>query len=439
MPELPLISTVLTVPGFTLGASQVASASPQPGDIVSVGLVVDNERVAWGVCPLLSGGPLSVDTTINSIQQTVAPALQGERLASFRELAAKVEALTETVTITETLPEPEGDNQASKFSRRDLFTGRLWSTPPSEEPAPRTREISVQRSLLPAIRYGVSQALLAAVAMAQNKRVAETVVAEYNLPAKPISTVAIHVSAGPPSDEAITAVDTLLSSQVASLGYTIAGSNDKAQMGSNGERLQQYVRRLQTQIAAAETSGYQPVIHLDVRGGLGRLFDNDPGKILGALFGLEQAAKPYLVRVVDPVIMDSRQGQIETLRQLKEYLRLRRMRLQLVASAWIDSAEDVDAFVQSEAVQAIQLNAPQLGSLHRTIEAILACRERGITSLLAGHGGDDGYCAQILAHVALATQPDLIVAPESAHGFALLHNEMARTLAWLSRNSGFAG
>ena len=392
--------------------------------------MLDDERVAWGVCPFAPGNPFAVETAANTIRQHVAPALQGERLASFRELAAKIDALAETVTVHETLPRPERDNQAATFSRRDLFSGRLWSPDPASE-SPPTREITAKQPIDAALRYGVSQALLAAVAMTQNKTLAETVAAEYTLPI-PLSAVATHAWVRPPAGDDATAIGGLLSHQVASLGYTIAGNNDKAPPGVSGESLQRQVRRLQTQIAAAAPA-YQPVIHLDLGGEFGRLFDDNPGKILGALYGLEQAASPYPLRVVDPAVMDSLPAQIEILRQLKGYLRLRRMRLQLGAGAWIDSGDDANAFIQAGAVHAIQLDAPRLGSLHHTIETILAGREQKIVTLLAAAGADDGRSAQILAHVALATRPDVIIAPASAGGLALIHDEMARTLAWFRK------
>lgn len=425
MPELPFITAVLTVPGFSWRPEQTVTTASQPGNTLSIGLVIDDQRVAWGVCPFVPGSPFEIDTATNTIQQRVAPALRGERLASFRKLAARIDALTETVTVNQPLPQPQRDNQAGKFSRRDLFTGRLWSAAP--EPAP-TREITVEQPITAAIRYGASQALLAAVAMTQNKSIAETIAAEYAL-TMPVAAVATHAWVQPPDDDATTAIDGLLARQIASLGYTIAANNDKAQPGVSGESLQRQVRRLQTHIAAA-APGYQPVIHLDLKGEFGRLFDDDPGKILGALVGLEQAAGPYLVRVVDPAVLDSRGAQIELLRQLKGYLRMRRMRLQLVAGAWVDSGAAVADFIEAEAVHAVQLNAPQFGSLHGTIEAILTGREQDVVTLLAGDGRDDGHSAQVLAHVALAARPDVIIAPEGASGLALLHDEMARTLAW---------
>lgn len=400
-------------------------ASSPCGATLSIGLVLDNERVAWGVCPVPGDNDLTVAAAAGAIQQRVAPVLQGQRLDSFRRLAAKIDALTETVTINEHRPQPKREKQAGKFSRRDLFTGRLWS-PESPQP-PQTREITVERPLHAAIRYGVSQALLVAVAMGQKKSIAEAIAAEYGLPGA-ATAIPAHVSLGPPGDEATSIVNALLAHQAASLGYTIAADEDKAQLGSSGEFLQQHVRRLQTHIAAAATA-YQPFIHLELNGGLGRLLENNPGKILGALYGLEQAAAPYPVRVVDALVMDDREAQISALRQLKGYLRIRRMRLELVASAWVDTREDADAFIEAEAIHAIQLNAPRLGSLHQTIEAIQTGREKGVTTLLAGDGCADGRSAQILAHVALATQPEAFVA-SGLSDWSLVYNEMVRWLAW---------
>ena len=46
---------------------------------------------------------------------------------------------------------------------------------------------------------------------------------------------------------------------------------------------------------------YLPVIHLDVYGTIGQIFENDYDKIVNYLLKLEQVAHPYKVRVEGPI------------------------------------------------------------------------------------------------------------------------------------------
>jgi methylaspartate ammonia-lyase len=170
-------------------------------------------------------------------------------------------------------------------------------------------------------------------------------------------------------------------------------------------------------------------IHLDAGGNLGRLFDDNAGKILGALYGLKQAASPCPIRVQDPLIMDDLDAQIQALSQLRDYLRMRQMSLQLVAGAKINSLEDVQAFARAKAAHMLHLVMPQLGTIQEIILAIQACQTNGVGILL------EGLSSPFTAQVALATQPELVTYPQDRPGdggVAIFHDEMARTLAWLA-------
>jgi methylaspartate ammonia-lyase len=117
------------------------------------------------------------------------------------------------------------------------------------------------------------------------------------------------------------------------------------------------------------------------------------------------------------------------MRQLKEYVSLRRMKLQLVAT--VHSPADARAMIESDAAHMIHLNVPRLGSLHQAIEAVLAGRQKGVGVLLGNIPVNSGDSARFAAHLALATQPDLLMV-QSGQGAVLAHNEMALTLTWLA-------
>jgi methylaspartate ammonia-lyase len=464
---IPTIKDVLAVPAVgayyydDLAALQANPLSPAdrytaepvtPGfrrvrevaEALSLGLVLDGEKIAWGDCVAVefSGKagryPLfRAEEGLATIQQTVAPLLRGRKLARFRELAAEVDALVEAVKITRSLPKPSGEagetaqSGAQGLSRRDLLTapGRLLRAAREEESSGGTEQVVVEQPLHTAVRYGVSQALLAAVAMAQGVTMAEVVAAEYDLPL-PTQPVPIHAQCGA---DRYAGADKMILRRVASLPHSLV-DNIPEQLGDDGQILVQYARWLRERIPQLAGDGYRPTIHLDVHGALGQIYENDLGKILGCLYRLGQAAAPYPLRVESPVIMDSRRAQIETLAQLRDYVRWRKMGLQLVADEWANTLDDIQAFIQAQAVDMIQIKMPDLGSVHNSIEAVLACKARGVGAFLGGSCAETDLSARVAVHVALATRPDMMMAKPGMgvdEGITLVHNEMARSLAWI--------
>ena len=86
----------------------------------------------------------------------------------------------------------------------------------------------------------------------------------------------------------------------------------------------------------------------------------------------------------------------------------------------------------------IQIKTPDLGGIHNTIEAVLRCKEKGVLAYLGGSAAETERSAQICAHIALATQPFLIlVKPGSGifEGTSIILNEMQRALALIHSGS----
>jgi methylaspartate ammonia-lyase len=174
--------------------------------------------------------------------------------------------------------------------------------------------------------------------------------------------------------------------------------------------------------------GRSIAIHLDLAGAYSKLYDDNTGKILGAMYGLEQAAAPGPIFVQDPVISTKSTSRMEVLGQLRAYLKMRKMSLRLVAGRTIHNLDDVYRYIQEQPVHMLQLDMSRLGSIQETILASQACRKAGLGVLLAGP-------ADISAHVALATSPEYVTPSSGQSGktsLADLSNEMARTLAVLA-------
>ena len=421
-------------PGFR-AVREVAEA-------VSVGLVLDNNQVAWGDCVAVaySGkagrAPIfRAEEGLATIQRAVAPMLQGRTLTSFRELAAEVDALTESVEVSRPLPRPKTSRGKKELSRRELLTAparllrpeRAEGLQPTQEEE--TERVTVEHRLHTAIRYGVSQALLKAVALARGVTMAEVIAEEWDLPL-PDAPVPIHAQSG---GERYHNADKMIVRRVASLPHALV-DNIPEQLGEDGIELTRYARWLKGRIQELGGEDYRPTIHLDVHGALGCIFENNLGRVLGQLYALEQAVQPYFLRVESPVIMESREAQIEAMKTLRDYVRFRKMNVQLVADEWANTLDDIRAFVDAQAADMIQIKMPDLGSVHNSIEAVLACKAGGVGAFLGGSCTETDISARVAVHVALATRPDLIMAKPGMgvdEGVMLVQNEMARTLAWI--------
>jgi len=403
-------------------------------EAVSVGLVLDNGQVAWGDCVGVSyGGKWGRDRVFRSqdgllaLEGTVAPALAGRVLTGFRELAAEVDLLTEEVEITRPRARSGPDRQEG-VSRRALLTAPARALHAAREEEA-TEQVTIERRLHTAVRYGISQALLQAVALDRGVTMAEVVTREWGLP-EPAGPIPIHAQSG---HERYYHAEKMIVRRIASLPHGLVDDLYQ-QVGKDGREMTRYIRWLRDRIGQLGGTGYQPTIHLDLYGALGWLHGDNLGQALGQLCGWQLAAAPYRLRVESPLLMDSREAQIEVMKTLREYVRLRKMTVQLVADEWANSLDDVQAFLEAGAADMIQIKMPDLGSIHNAVEAVLACKAAGIEAFLGGSYAETDLSARVSAHVALATQPELIMAKPGLavdEAVSLVQNEMARILAWI--------
>jgi len=410
--------------------------------VISVGLVLNDRSVAWGDCVGICRGGAAGDDAIVHLQEglvtirgAVGPALRGRQVTSFRQLAAEMDALTESVQVSRSLPRPKAHPSMSQWSRRDLLAApvRLWRATQEDEKVA-TEQVTVDRRLHTAVRYGVSQAVLKAVALARGVTMAEVIAEEWGLP-PPGDPVPIHGRCGVDWHDG---AEKLVLRRVASLPHA-AVDDIPEQLGEDGTKLTRYVRWLRQRIRRLGGPDYQPTIHLDVRGALGHVSENDLGRVLGHLYALDLAAQPYPLRVESPVIMESREAQIEAMKTLRDYVRFRKINTQLVVHEWVNSLDDVKAFVEAQAADMVHIKMPDLGCVHNSVDAVLACKDGGIATLLGGSCAETDLSARVTTHVALATRPDILMAKPGMgvdEAIAPVQNEMNRTLARIDGQRG---
>ena len=83
----------------------------------------------------------------------------------------------------------------------------------------------------------------------------------------------------------------------------------------------------------------------------------------------------------------------------------------------------------------IQIKTPDLGGINNSIEAVLYCKQQGVGAYLGGTCNETDCSARICAHIALATQPDQMLAKPGMgvdEGLMIVRNEMTRALACLA-------
>lgn len=186
-------------------------------------------------------------------------------------------------------------------------------------------------------------------------------------------------------------------------------------------------------------AGYKPIIHLDVYGTIGELFEGDIEQIARFIGKVADAAAPYELYLETPMIAGSRAGQIEAFSQLRAALTGNSCDAKLVADEWCNTLDDIKAFADAGAADYLQVKAPDLGGLNNSIEALLYCREKGAGVYMGGSANETDQSARLSAHVALACDADFIMNKPGQgvdEGLTILTNEMQRTLDLIAVRNG---
>lgn len=377
---------------FYIGApvTEGFRAVRQAGESISVMLVLEDGQIAYGDCAAVqysgAGGrdPLFLaEDFIPVIDKYIKPQLVGKEANDFRNLCAMMEAI--------------------KVDGKRLHT---------------------------AIRYGVSQAILDAVAKASGRMMCEVVADEYGCTVsdKPIP---LFTQSG---DDRYDNADKMIIKGAQVLPHALI-NNVETKLGKNGEKLAEYVAWLRDRILTNRSSAdYEPAIHIDVYGTIGAAFGNNNYKEMADYIEeLGRIAKPFKLRIEGPMDCDcDRETQIVALAGLTKELDSRRCDVELVADEWCNTLEDIKLFADRKAGHMVQIKTPDLGGINNTIEAVLYCKEKGIGAYQGGTCNETDRSAQVCVHCAMATQPAQMLAKPGMgvdEGFMIVYNEMNRIIA----------
>jgi methylaspartate ammonia-lyase len=281
-----------------------------------------------------------------------------------------------------------------------------------------------------AIRYGLTQALLDAVAKAKKKTMTEVVAEEYGLDLV-VEPVPIFTQTG---DDRYLNADKMIIKHADVLPHALI-NNVKEKLGEHGEKLLDYVKWLKDRVEELKNEqDYQPIFHIDVYGTLGLAFDNDPQKMADYLEELAEVAKPHTLKIEGPMDSGSRAKQIKDMKALRNEVKTRGIEVELVADEWCNTFEDIKVFVDEGAADVVQIKTPDLGGINNTIEAVLYCKKNGVGAYQGGTCNETSRSSQVCVNLALATRPDQMLAKPGMgvdEGLMIVNNEMQRVLSLL--------
>ncbi len=373
-------SGVPLTPGFV--------AIRQPGEAVSVLLLLDDGQVAHGDCaavqysavggraPLLRG-----HVALEVIERHVAPLLRGKRITNFRDAAGEIDTLV-----------VDGER------------------------------------LHVAIRYGVTQALLDAVALARGVTMAEVVRDEYETGIN-IAPVALFVQSG---DDRYINVDKMVLKEADVLPHGLINEAE-TKLGRDGGLLLDYVAWVRDRIIRLRTRAeYSPQLHFDVYGTIGAAFGGDINEIADYLVRLGTAAQPFAVCVEHVIDAGSRDAQVRAFAVLRGALRDRGCDVRIAVDEWCNTLEDVEVFAAAQAADVIHVKTPDLGGINNTIEALLLVARHGLSAYCGGSCNETDRSAQVSAHIAMACGATQVLAKPGMgvdEGMMIVGNEMARIAA----------
>ena len=363
----------------------------QAGESLSVMILLGDGQIAHGDCAVVQysgvGGrdPLFDSHTAKTVvEKYVRPLLQGRTLTTFKSMAEEIDSM----------------------------------------------EIDGTR-LSAAIRYGVTQAILDAVAKTQKITMAEVIADEYETGIE-IAIVPMHTQSG---DDRYDNVDKMILKEAEVLPHGLI-NNVETKLGKNGELLKDYVAWVRNRILAMRKNhDYHPVLQFDVYGTIGQIFESNVSLCADYLVQLGEIATPFTLRIEHVIDGKSVEGQVAISQALRQELASRGSQVQISVDEWCNTLEDIRKFVDAQASDVIHVKMPDLGGINNTIEALLLIHKSGLGGYCGGTCNETDRSAQISAHIAMACGAIQILAKPGMgvdEGMMIVGNEMARVAALIA-------
>lgn len=362
----------------------------QSGEAISIQLVLENGQVGYGDCAAVqysgAGGrdPLFLASDfIPFIEKNIVPLLIGRDINKFRPIA-------------------------EEFDHLEINGKRLHT----------------------AIRYGLTQALLNACATFHKVTMAEIIRKEYHIKGTHYDPVPVFAQSG---DDRYDNVDKMIIKEADVLPHALI-NNVETKLGKKGEILLEYVTWLRNRIIEKRVhKDYNPIFHIDVYGTMGIAFKMNIKKIVDYIMTLEEAAKPFHLRIEGPVDAEEREATMVALKQITAGLKRRHSTAEIVADEWCNTLEDIKYFADNKAGTMVQIKTPDLGGVNNVAEAILYCKKKHIGAYCGGTCNETNISAQTTTNIGIACGAAQVLAKPGMgvdEGYMIVKNEMNRVVAF---------
>ncbi len=359
-----------------------------PAEAACILLILEDGQIAYGDCVAVvyTGGwgrdPFfSVDSYIPIIEKEIAPLFENYELKDF--------------------------NKSAKYLDELKINGARLHT---------------------AIRYGITQAILDAVAKAQKITMAEVIANEYGTTIAD-SPIPILAQTG---EEFYSNTEKMILLRLPVLPHASIKTLE------DFKQLLDKLRWTRKRVSELGGEDYKPILHFDLYGTMGWFFDYNISDMVDYFQKLKKESGPLELIIEAPLEMENQSDHIKMMKKLRGILAKEKINIKIVADEWCNTLDDVKRFVDARAADMVQIKTPDLGGINNSIEAILYCKENGILAYLGGSAAETERSAQICAHLALATQPCQIVAKPGTgvfEGTSIVLNEMQRALALINFRS----
>jgi len=366
----------------------------QPSKIASLMLVLEDGTIAFGDCVDVAAAGFSGRDRVfkpaehmDDIQHYVVETLTGQEVGEFRPWAARFDGV-----------HPDGH--------------RLHT----------------------AVRYGVTQALLHAVALSRREQMVEVIAREYAAEGAEITTTMPKMLASCMRDN-YNLHDRMILKRADILPHANFGLVDE-HVGADGGLFIDYITTFANRVREVGDADYLPTLHFDVYGAFAKIVDYDLEKLADYLGRCRDAVKPYPLMIEAPIVAsESREQQIDLYKRLRAITRRKGIDVVCIVDEWCNTVEDIIAFGEAEAVDMCQIKTPDLGGINNTIEASLYCKRVGMGYYLGGSNNETDQSSKITTHIGLCCAPDFLLTKPGMgadEALALQTNEMSRTLALLA-------
>ena len=359
----------------------------QPGESVSFMMVLDDGQISCGDCATGQysgiGGrdePFFANELIKFIEKNIKSKLIGMKIDNFRSASKEIENM--------------------RIDGEKLHSG---------------------------MRYGITQSILDAVAKKNRLTMAEIICREYDT--TPSNTIPpIFIQTG---DDRYIGTDKGIMKGAEVLPHALI-KNVEDEVGAEGEKLLEYVKWIKERIIKIGAKDYQPRIHLDLYGTIGKIFNKDIEKVVNYLEKLGNAIKPYPLQLEMPIDMGSKDETVLAFTKIKKAFKERGINIKLVVDEWANTLEEIKEWADNGATDIVQIKTIDVGGIDRIIEAVLYCNEKGVGSYLGGTCNETDVSARVCANVAVATRPLQMLAKPGMgvdEPLMIVKNEMSRVLS----------